>query len=98
MVRVIYGAHRAGSNARTFHPSRHARPCATSVRHGLCLKRCTALILLDSRRFRISWTRERTKAVRCQNIVFHGILKHVPWAVVDRLEEQHEPDRDPRAL
>ncbi len=75
-----------------------ARPKATSVRHGLCLKRCTALILLDSRRFRISWTRERTKAVRCQNIVFHGILKHVPWAVVDRLEEQHETDRDPRAL
>ena len=36
--------------------------------------------------------------MRCQNIVFHGILKHVPWAVVDRLEEQHETDRDPRAL
>jgi hypothetical protein len=28
--------------------------------------------------------------VRHQSIVFHGILKHVPWAVVDRLEEQHE--------
>ena len=56
------------------------------------------MILLDSRRFRINWTREGTKAVRCQNIVFHGVLKHVPWAVVDRLEEQHETDRDPRAL
>lgn len=33
-----------------------------------------------------------------QNIVFHGLLKHVPWAVVDRAVEQHEADRDPRAL
>ena len=33
-----------------------------------------------------------------QNIVFHGILKHVPWAVVDRLVEEHEADRDPREL
>jgi len=36
--------------------------------------------------------------VQHQNIVFHGILKHVPWAVVDRLVEQHEPGLDPRAL
>ena len=33
-----------------------------------------------------------------QNTVFHGVLKHIPWAVVDRLAEQHEGDRDPRAL
>jgi Transposase DDE domain/Domain of unknown function (DUF4372) len=33
-----------------------------------------------------------------QNIVFHGLLKHVPWAVVDRLVEEHEPDLDERAL
>jgi hypothetical protein len=33
-----------------------------------------------------------------QNIVFHGLLKHVPWAVVDRAVEQHEATRDPRAL
>ena len=36
--------------------------------------------------------------MRHQHIVFHGLLKHVPWVVVDRLEEQHEADRDPRAL
>ena len=36
--------------------------------------------------------------MRHQNIVFHGLLKHIPWAVVDRLEEQHEADRDPRTL
>jgi hypothetical protein len=33
-----------------------------------------------------------------QNIVFHGLLKHVPWAAIDRAVEQHEADRDPRAL
>ena len=33
-----------------------------------------------------------------QNIVFHGLLKQVPWAVVDRAVEQHEATRDPRAL
>ena len=33
-----------------------------------------------------------------QNIVFHGVLKHVPWAFVDRLVEQYDADRDPRAL
>ncbi len=70
----------------------------TAVRHGLCLRRCTALILLGSSSLRINWTRERIKAVQHQNIVFHGILKHVPWAVVDRLVEEHEPDRDPRGL
>ena len=36
--------------------------------------------------------------MRHQNIVFHGLLKHIPWAVVDRLVEQHEAERDPRAL
>jgi Transposase DDE domain/Domain of unknown function (DUF4372) len=36
--------------------------------------------------------------VQHQNIVFHGILKHVPWRVVDQLVEKHEPDLDPRAL
>ena len=33
-----------------------------------------------------------------QNIVFHGLLKHIPWAIVDRLVEQYDADRDPRAL
>jgi hypothetical protein len=36
--------------------------------------------------------------VRHQNIVFHGILKSIPWALIDQLEEKHESDRDPRAL
>ena len=36
--------------------------------------------------------------MRHQNIVFHGLLKHIPWAVVDRLEAQHDANRDPRSL
>jgi Transposase DDE domain/Domain of unknown function (DUF4372) len=36
--------------------------------------------------------------VRHQNIVFHELLKLIPWAVVDCLEGQHEAKRDPRAL
>jgi hypothetical protein len=33
-----------------------------------------------------------------QNSVFHGILKHVPWAVFDRLVEEHRGDFRVRAL
>lgn len=36
--------------------------------------------------------------MRHQNIVFHEVLKQIPWALFDRVVEQHEPDRDPRAL
>lgn len=33
-----------------------------------------------------------------QNTVFHALLKPIPWAIVDRLEAQHEAKRDPRSL
>jgi IS4 transposase len=56
------------------------------------------LILLDSIRLRIVWTRERIKAVQHQNIVFHGLLKHIPWAVLDRLVKEHNAEPDPRGL
>src|SRR6266852_6317737 len=59
---------------------------------------CTALILLDSSWLRIIWTRKGIKAVQHQHIVFHGLLKHLPWSVVDQRVEQYEADRDPRAL
>lgn len=36
--------------------------------------------------------------MRHQNIVFHGLLKPIPWAVLDRAVEQHEANRDERAL
>src|SRR5215204_7205369 len=70
----------------------------TAVRHGLCLMGCTALILLGSIRLRIVWTRERIKAVQHENIVFHGLLKHIPWAVLDRLVKEHNAEPDPRGL
>jgi len=59
---------------------------------------CTALILFDSSELRIIWTRNRSNAVQHQNIVFHGVLKHIPWAIVDRLVEEHDAERDPRGL
>jgi hypothetical protein len=59
---------------------------------------CTALILLDSSELRINWTRERSNAVRHQNIVFHEILKLIPFAVLDRLVEQHNAEWDPRMV
>jgi IS4 transposase len=59
---------------------------------------CTALILLGSSWLRIIWTRERINAVQHQNIVFHCLLKHVPWAIVDRLVEKHDADWDDRAI
>ena len=33
-----------------------------------------------------------------QNIVFHGLLKHVPWKILDRLVEQYNTDPDARGL
>ena len=33
-----------------------------------------------------------------QNIVFHGLLKHIPWATFDRLVEQHNADWDDRVM
>ena len=56
------------------------------------------MILLGSRSLRINWTRERINAVRHQNIVFHGLLKHIPWGELDRLVEQYGVDGDPRGI
>jgi hypothetical protein len=64
----------------------------TGGRHGLCLKECTALILFGSSWLRIIWTRREIKAVRHQNIVFHELLKQIPWSVVDQLVEEHGAD------
>jgi hypothetical protein len=58
----------------------------------------TALILLDSSELRINWTRERANAVPHQNIVFHSILKFVPFGILDRLVQQHNADWDARVL
>ena len=41
---------------------------------------------------------KRINAVRQQNIVFDELLKQIPWATFDRLVEQHDADRDDRAI
>jgi hypothetical protein len=33
-----------------------------------------------------------------QNIVFHDLLKHVPWAIFDRLVDEHDADWDDRMV
>jgi hypothetical protein len=57
------------------------------------LKKCTALILLVSSWLRIIWTRTGSNAVRHQNSVFHDLLKFIPWAVFDRLVQEHGADK-----
>jgi hypothetical protein len=42
--------------------------------------------------------RKRINAVRHQNIVFHALLKQIPWSTFDRLVEQLDADRDERAI
>jgi hypothetical protein len=60
--------------------------------------RPTALILFGSSWLRIIWTPKRINTVPHQNIVFHCLLKHVPWAIVDRLVEKHGADWDDRMV
>jgi len=75
-----------------------ARHKATAVWHGPCLKKRTALILLVSSWLRIIWTRKGVNTVRHQNIVFHGLLKHIPWSIHDQLVDQHNADWDGRVV
>jgi hypothetical protein len=41
---------------------------------------------------------KRVNAVRPQTIVFHDLLKLIPWAVVDRTVEETGADDDPRRI
>src|ERR1700682_2011616 len=92
---------RSATRCKTAHPlaTRSSRP---GLSHG-----CPARVVLegvhgiDSTRFQVVANQldaKGTKAVQHQNIVFHALLKHIPWQVFDRLVEEHEADRDPRAL
>jgi hypothetical protein len=36
--------------------------------------------------------------VRHENIVFHGLLKQIPWAIFDRLVDEHGADKDERQI
>jgi IS4 transposase len=62
------------------------------------LKKRTALILLVSIWFRIIWTRKGINTVRHQDIFFHGLLKHIPWSIHDRLVDEHNADWDDRVV
>jgi IS4 transposase len=57
-----------------------------------------ALILLCSKRLATFWDTEKDQAMRHQNSVFHGLLKHVPWHRFDRLVEEHGADARVRRL
>jgi hypothetical protein len=57
-----------------------------------------ALIHLGPERLATIWTREEDNAMQHQNSVFHGLLKHVPWAEFDRLVEEHDADARVRRL
>jgi IS4 transposase len=41
---------------------------------------------------------KRVSAVRQQNIVFHGLLKQIPWAAFDQLVEERSADKDKRQI
>jgi IS4 transposase len=56
---------------------------------------------IDSTRFQLVTNHLDTKgtnAVRHQNIVFHGLLKHIPWSMLDRLVDQYNADWDGRVV
>ena len=57
-----------------------------------------ALILLCSKRLATFWDTEKDQAMRHQNSVFHGLLKHVPWHRFDRLVEDHGANARVRRL
>ena len=57
-----------------------------------------ALILLCSKRLATFWDTEKDQAMRHQNSVFHGLLKHVPWDRFERLVEAHGGDARVRRL
>jgi hypothetical protein len=41
---------------------------------------------------------KRINTVRHQNIVFHALLKQIPWARFDELVEEHDAEADDRAI
>ncbi len=57
-----------------------------------------ALILLCSKRLATFWDTEKDQAMRHENSVFHGLLKHVPWHRFESLVEDHGADARVRRL
>lgn len=59
---------------------------------------CMTLNLFDFRRFAAFWTRKGINVMRHENSVFHQLQQHIPWAVFDRLVDEHKADRRVRKL
>jgi hypothetical protein len=57
-----------------------------------------ALILLCSKRLATFWDTEKDQAMLHQNSVFHGVLKHIPWARFDALVDEYAADSRVRRL
>src|SRR3981189_157693 len=57
-----------------------------------------AWILLCFERSATFETRKGTHAMRHQNSVFHGLLKHVPWHRFEQVVEKHDTDGLSRKL
>src|SRR5574339_823784 len=55
-------------------------------------------ILLHLEHLPMFETRKESHAMRHHNTVFHGILKQVPWHVLDRLATRYQPDKHVRRL
>lgn len=77
-------------------------PSCQGLAHGcpvrfFCTRR-TVLILLVFERLATFRTRARSNTVRHHNSVLHGVLKHVPWDVFDRLVIEHGADFKVRRL
>src|SRR5713226_4818954 len=90
-------------------PAIHVFLAATPLRRGCpgqahgCLARSMLEEAhgIDSTRFQLVTNHLDTKgtnAVRHQNIVFHGLLKHIPWSMLDRLVDQYNADWDGRVV
>ena len=62
------------------------------------MDRRMALILLCSKRLATFWDTEKDQAMRHENSVFHGLLKHVPWHRFESLVEDHGADARVRRL
>jgi len=73
-----------------------AHPHGCPVR--FCWTRCMAWILLRFERLAAFETRKGDHAMLHQNIVFHSLLKHVPWNKFEQITEKHGADELARKL
>jgi hypothetical protein len=72
----------------------------------LCHKRPARFLLEKAHGIDSAWVQlvanhldpKRINTVRQQTIVFHELLKQIPWARLDRLVDRHDAGRDDRAV